>query len=84
LRLERGEIFDLMLIDVVMPDLSGPAFYATVVERWPELVGRLVFMTGGAFTPETIEFIERVPSQVLTKPFKIERLKRLVREHTNH
>ena len=79
-RLEHGETFDLVLCDVVMPDLSGPEFYATVAERWPQLVARLVFMTGGAFTPETVEFMERVPTRVLSKPFKIDRLKRLVRE----
>jgi hypothetical protein len=37
-------------------------------------------MTGGAFTPGTVEFMERVPTRVLSKPFKIDRLKRLVRE----
>jgi signal transduction histidine kinase len=79
-RLERGETFDLMLCDVVMPDLSGPEFYTMVAERWPQLATRLVFMTGGAFTPATVEFIERVPTRVLSKPFKIDQLKRLVRE----
>jgi signal transduction histidine kinase len=79
-RLEHGETFDLVLCDVLMPDLSGPEFYATILKRWPELIPRLVFMTGGAFTPETVAFMERVPTRVLTKPFKIDRLKRLVRE----
>ncbi|MBC8131879.1 MAG: response regulator [Deltaproteobacteria bacterium] len=79
-RLENGETFDMVLCDVVMPDLSGPDFYAIVAARWPELVQRLVFMTGGAFTPETAAFIERVPTRVLSKPFKVGGLKRLVRE----
>jgi FixJ family two-component response regulator len=63
-----------------MPDLSGPEFYAMVAERWPQLSTRLVFMTGGAFTPGTVEFMERAPTRVLSKPFKIDQLKRLVRE----
>lgn len=79
-RLENGETFDLLLCDVVMPDLSGPEFYTMVAERWPQLSTRLVFMTGGAFTPGTVEFMERVPTRVLSKPFKIDQLKRLVRE----
>ena len=78
--LARGEMFDLVLCDVVMPDLSGPEFYATVVDRWPHLLARLVFMTGGAFTPGTLDLTERLPIRVLPKPFKIDRLKRLVRE----
>jgi CheY-like chemotaxis protein len=79
-RLEHGETFDLVLCDVVMPDLSGPEFYATVAERWPQMVARLVFMTGGAFTPGTVAFMERAPTRVLSKPFKIDGLRRLVRE----
>ncbi len=79
-RLEHGETFDLLLCDVVMPDLSGPEFYTMVAARWPQLSTRMVFMTGGAFTPGTVEFMERVPTRVLSKPFKIDQLKRLVRE----
>jgi signal transduction histidine kinase len=80
-RLERGEIFDLVLCDIVMPDVSGPAVYATMVKRWPLLVPRLVFMTGGAFTPETLGFVDTVPIQILSKPFTVERLAQLTREY---
>ncbi|HET6151016.1 MAG TPA: response regulator [Polyangia bacterium] len=78
--LERGQTFDLVLCDVVMPDLSGPEFFELVVQRWPELVARMVFMTGGAFTPRTVDFMASVPTRVLSKPFTIDRLKGLVRE----
>jgi signal transduction histidine kinase len=78
--LERGVSFDLILCDLVMPDVSGPQFHDAVLERWPALVARMVFMTGGAFTPETTAFVERVPGQVLAKPFRIEKLRELVEE----
>lgn len=80
-RLERGEIFDLIFCDVVMPDVSGPEFYAMVAERWPEQATRLVFMTGGAFTPETLAFVERCPTRVLPKPFDVDHINQLVRTH---
>jgi signal transduction histidine kinase len=79
-RLEQGETFDLVLCDVVMPDLSGPEFYAKIAARWPQLAARLVFMTGGAFTPMTVEFMKNVPTAVLSKPFALDDLRRLVRE----
>jgi signal transduction histidine kinase len=79
-RLEQGETFDLVLCDVVMPDLSGPEFYAKVAARWPQLAARLVFMTGGAFTPGTVAFMKNVPTAVLSKPFALDDLRRLVRE----
>jgi signal transduction histidine kinase len=79
-RLDRGEIFDLILCDVVMPDLGGAEFYQTVTTRWPEAAPRIVFMTGGAFTPETVAFMEHLPNRVLYKPFKLDSLKTLIRE----
>jgi signal transduction histidine kinase len=81
LRLERGEKFDLVLCDVVMPEMGGPEFYAAVAQRWPDLVARLVFMTGGAFTPKTIEFIKRVRCRVLSKPFDVALLKQTASEY---
>jgi CheY-like chemotaxis protein len=77
-RLAEDQTFDLILCDVVMPDLSGPQFYATVAERWPALVRRLVFMTGGAFTPDTTAFLQHLGTPVLSKPFRIEALKELI------
>jgi len=78
--LEIDQTFDLVLCDVVMPDLSGPELYATIAKRWSHLTGRLVFMTGGAFTPGTLDFLARVPTRVLSKPFTVDRLRGLVRD----
>jgi CheY-like chemotaxis protein len=78
--LELDQTFDLVLCDVVMPDLSGPEFYATMVKRWPHLTSRVVFMTGGAFTPGTLDFMARVPTRILSKPFTVDRLRGLVRD----
>ena len=76
--LEQGQTFDLILCDVVMPDMNGPQLYATVEARWPMLVNRLVFMTGGAFTRDTSEFLERLTTPVLLKPFDLDVLKDLI------
>ena len=77
---ERGKTFDLILCDIMMPDLSGPTLYATMVRRWPQLAPRIVFMTGGAFTPETEVFVKSFPSRILSKPFTVERLLQLARD----
>jgi signal transduction histidine kinase len=72
--------FDLVLCDVVMPDGGGPEVYATISQRWPQLTKRLVFMTGGAFTPATKEFVAREQTPLLPKPFHVDELTALVRD----
>ncbi len=79
--LAKGETFDLVLCDVVMPDISGPDVYVLIAEKWPRLVSRLVFMTGGAFTPRTMDFIERTRPPVISKPFDLGQLTDLVRKY---
>jgi len=76
--LEEGEHFDLVLCDLLMPNVTGPQVHATLASRWPELLSRLIFMTGGAFSPEADEFLSRCGSQTLGKPFTPDELRNLV------
>ncbi|MEO8212640.1 MAG: response regulator [Myxococcales bacterium] len=80
LRFQAGERFDLVLCDVLMPVVSGPEVYATIKERWPDILPNLVFMTGGAFTPATAEFIGKAMTPLLPKPFRISDLAKLIEE----
>ncbi|GEJ56143.1 ATP-binding response regulator [Anaeromyxobacter diazotrophicus] len=77
-RLERGEPFDVVLCDLMMPGLSGMECYEALRARRPELAGRMIFLTGGAFTPAAREFLERVPNLRVEKPFDAEALRQAV------
>ncbi|MEP6651770.1 MAG: response regulator [Myxococcales bacterium] len=79
-RFQAGERFDLVLCDVLMPVVSGPEVYATIKERWPDILPNLVFMTGGAFTPATAEFIGKAMTPILPKPFQLSELAKLIEE----
>ena len=43
------------------------------------LAERVVFITGGAFTPEARRFLDTVPNQRLEKPFDAQQVRALVR-----
>jgi signal transduction histidine kinase len=73
-RLAANEPFDVVVCDVVMPELSGRAVHERLRSDWPELARRTIFMTAGAFTPESREFVRGTSQPVLTKPFTIDEL----------
>jgi PAS domain S-box-containing protein len=79
-RLSSGEPVDLVLCDLMMPDVSGMDVYARVVAERPELAGRFVFVTGGAFTDRARTFVDEVGAPVVQKPFRLEALVELLRQ----
>ena len=52
--LERVPDVDLIVCDLMMPEVSGIDLYETLVLVRPELADHFLFMTGGAFTPERL------------------------------
>ena len=79
-RLQAGEWFDLILCDLMMPEMTGMDMAARLKERLPKLFGRLVFLSGGAFTPESAEFLRSIGTRFVEKPFLPDELSRRVAE----
>ena len=77
-RLETDSSFDLVLCDLMMPDVNGAAVYAAVQREHPELAERFVFMTGGAFTPRAREFLSQHTGAQLEKPFNIADIEKIL------
>ncbi|MFL5346572.1 MAG: MASE1 domain-containing protein [Hyalangium sp.] len=69
-----GQRFDVVVCDLQMPGTTGMDIYARLHEQSPELARRLVFMSGGAYTPAASHFLRSVPNQVLEKPVRPELL----------
>jgi PAS domain S-box-containing protein len=69
-RLGGPEPFDIVLCDLMMPDMTGMDLFAEVARRHPGLERRFIFMTGGAFTPRATEFLAQVSNRRLEKPFE--------------
>jgi CheY-like chemotaxis protein len=74
-----GKWFDVILCDLMMPNVTGMDLYAELSCALPQIVDRIVFITGGAFTPAGRGFLDSVPNQRLEKPFAPQSLRALVR-----
>jgi PAS domain S-box-containing protein len=61
--------YDAVVCDLMMPDLTGMDLHAAVAERQPDLLPRMIFMTGGTFISGSAEFLDRIPNARLLKPF---------------
>jgi PAS domain S-box-containing protein len=81
LELLQRRRYDLVLCDLIMPEMTGMSLYRQVVAEDPDLARRFVFMTGGAFTDRAQEFLQSVQNRVLAKPFDIDQLLALVQEY---
>ncbi|MFT3772319.1 MAG: ATP-binding protein [Minicystis sp.] len=67
-----GEWFDVVLCDLRMPDMSGEALYAKVLEQNEDQAGVFVFMTGVGFGADVERFLTESGRPVLEKPFPAE------------
>jgi len=66
--IEKGQAFDLIFCDLMMPGMTGMDFHALLRQADPELAERVVFLTGGAFTSSAREYLNSVPNRALEKP----------------
>jgi len=73
-----GGAIDLVLTDVVMPDLAGPELVARLVERWPGM--RAVYMSGYAEGDKGRHRLRDPKTSLLQKPFSADNLVHMVRE----
>ena len=76
--LEQDAAFDVVLCDLMMPDISGLALHAWLAARNPALAKRVVFISGGGFTPETSDYVARLDNRQLGKPFDLRELRGVV------
>jgi signal transduction histidine kinase/ActR/RegA family two-component response regulator len=77
-----GEGFDLVLCDLMMPDMTGMEVFETVEELYPELAERFVFVSGGGVTERSRRFLEQHADRVLPKPIDSRQLCELLERTT--
>jgi CheY-like chemotaxis protein len=82
-RLSEDPSFDSIICDLMMPEVDGKSFYDTIEKEHPQLSKRIVFMSGGAFTPRLRRFAASVPNPVLQKPVSREDLESMLSAHSD-
>ena len=61
--------YDLVICDVLMPDILGTEIYESAAKKYPELSQRFIFVTGNVVDKDTRIFLERSGLPWLSKPF---------------
>ncbi len=72
--LQHDRRFDAVLCDLMMAEVTGMDLHRGLAALDPGLAGRMVFMTGGAFTDAAERFLTAVPNPRVVKPFELPEL----------
>ena len=76
-RIERRS-YDLIISDLMMPNLDGPGLHEALRKRYGQSLPRVIFVTGHAEADDFVPFLAETGDPVLTKPFSMEDLRTLV------
>ncbi len=79
-RIVRGRNYDVVLCDLMMPEMTGMDLYEELRKAAPAEMERLIFLTGGAFTPRARTFLDAVSNQRVEKPFDMKSLRAMIRD----
>ena len=72
--------YDVIVCDLHMPDVDGPAFYATLRRQAPALCQRVIFLTGDAGDEATRTFLRQCGRPWLRKPSPIAVIRRAIQD----
>ena len=70
--------YDLVLADLKMPDINGPAFYQMLKEACRGTTPPVIFSLQRGYTPEYANFLMRLAAPVLMKPLPPAELRQAV------
>ena len=72
--------YDLCLIDIRLPAMTGKELYQWLKEKHPQLASRVIFTTGDVMGGDTQIFLEQTDRPFLPKPFTPDELIAMARE----
>jgi CheY-like chemotaxis protein len=76
--IKSGAMFDVILCDLMMPDMTGMQFFEKLLSVSPSLARRVVFVSGGATTAQVGAFLGSVANEKIDKPFRSAQLREVI------
>jgi CheY-like chemotaxis protein len=76
----RDGTYDLIISDLRMPHLDGPGLYREIARRHPQLIRRMIFVTGDTLGPESAEFLRQSAAPTFGKPFVPDDVRRVIHQ----
>jgi len=77
-RIDSGD-YDVILLDIKLPGMSGIELYRYMQKALKSLARRVIFITGDVMSKDTMGFLSKTSAPYITKPFDAEQLE----EHIN-
>jgi signal transduction histidine kinase/ActR/RegA family two-component response regulator len=77
--LRRDQEFDVIISDVVMPEMNGLEFFSRLTQQFPELALRTVFISGGITSDNLRASVTDTGRPCLAKPVDAQELIRTIR-----
>lgn len=69
---------ELIITDIKMPEMDGKRFYNEIRNNKPELLNKLLFITGDTLNIETRAFLKEIDGYYLRKPFSFDEITKTI------
>lgn len=76
--LKQGARYDLILCDLIMPDVTGIELFEWLLAKDPLQAKKVMFISGGSLSRTSADFLASVPNRLIEKPFTPVELRRIV------
>lgn len=78
--LQQDSEFDVVMCDMMMPNISGIDLHKWLNDEIPSLAARVMFMTGGVFAPTSQSYLKNLDNVVFEKPFNRKKMADIVNQ----
>ena len=72
--------YEFLILDIKTPTMNGMELYDYLEQEHPELLERVIFVTGDSLGSSTRTFLERVKRPCLDKPYTPAQLRNMIKE----